>query len=69
MILGKASKGVYLLKTVERIILKIIMIQIVFFIVGQMFHMWDIIPEIRTITQYEGVMDSNFISFLETFGR
>lgn len=69
MILGKASKGVYLLKTVERIILKIIMIQIVFFIVGQMLHMWDIIPEIRTITQYEGVMDSNFISFLETFGR
>lgn len=57
------------MKTVERIIIKIIMIQIAFFIVGQMFHMWDIIPEIRTITQYEGVMDSNFISFLETFGR
>jgi len=56
-------------KTVERIIIKIIMLQIVFFIVGQIFHMWDIIPEIRTITQYEGVMDSNFISFLETFGR
>ncbi|WP_312098586.1 DUF5359 family protein [Niallia sp.] len=57
------------MKTVERIIIKIIMLQIVFFIVGQIFHMWDIIPEIRTITQYEGVMDSNFISFLETFGR
>lgn len=57
------------MKTVERIIIKIIMIQIAFFIVGQMFHMWEIIPEIRTITQYEGVMDSNFISFLETFGR
>ncbi|CAI9388074.1 DUF5359 family protein [Niallia sp. Sow4_A1] len=57
------------MKTVERIIIKIILLQIVFFLVGQIFHMWDIIPEIRTITQYEGVMDSNFISFLETFGR
>ncbi|NMO78270.1 MULTISPECIES: DUF5359 family protein [Niallia] len=57
------------MKTVERIIMKIIMFQIVFFIVGQMLHQWDFIPEIRTITQYEGVMDSNFISFLETFGR
>ncbi|WP_400242037.1 DUF5359 family protein [Niallia sp. JL1B1071] len=57
------------MKTVERIIIKIILLQIVFFLVGQLFHIWDIIPEIRTITQYEGVMDSNFISFLETFGR
>ncbi|HEO8422299.1 DUF5359 family protein [Niallia sp. FSL W8-0635] len=57
------------MKIVERILIKIIMVQIAFFIVGQMFHMWDFIPEIRTITQYEGVMDSNFISFLETFGR
>ncbi|MBQ6447347.1 DUF5359 family protein [Cytobacillus oceanisediminis] len=57
------------MKTVERIIMKIIMFQIVFFMVGQMLHQWDFIPEIRTITQYEGVMDSNFISFLETFGR
>jgi len=53
-------------KTVERILLKIIALQIVFFIIGQMLHTWDFIPEIRTITQYEGVMDSNFVSFLET---
>ncbi len=54
------------MKTVERILLKIIALQIVFFIIGQMLHTWDFIPEIRTITQYEGVMDSNFVSFLET---
>ncbi|MFP7392651.1 DUF5359 family protein [Niallia circulans] len=57
------------MKTVERILIKIIGLQIVFFIIGQMLHTWDFIPEIRTITQYEGVMDSNFVSFLETFGR
>jgi hypothetical protein len=56
-------------KTVERILIKIIGLQIAFFIIGQMLHTWDFIPEIRTITQYEGVMDSNFVSFLETFGR
>ncbi|KLV27797.1 Uncharacterised protein [Niallia circulans] len=57
------------MKTVERILIKIIGLQIAFFIIGQMLHTWDFIPEIRTITQYEGVMDSNFVSFLETFGR
>ncbi|MFP3723022.1 DUF5359 family protein, partial [Niallia circulans] len=50
------------MKTVERILIKIIGLQIVFFIIGQMLHTWDFIPEIRTITQYEGVMDSNFVS-------
>lgn len=57
------------MRTVERIIMKIIGIQIVFLAIGSLLHHYNIIPNMNQITQYEGVMDSNFVEMLETIKR
>lgn len=55
-------------KTFERIIVKIIVIQFLFLIGAQFFfHQLSIFPELKIITKYEGVNKSNFTDFLETF--
>ncbi|MBS4191054.1 YpfB family protein [Bacillus sp. FJAT-49705] len=56
------------MKAIERIIIKIIMIQFLFLIITQLFfHKLNIFPELKQLTQYEGVTDNNFTEFLETF--
>ncbi|WP_193224365.1 DUF5359 family protein [Bacillus sp. B1-b2] len=57
------------MRTVERIILKIIGIQVFFLAIGIFLHHFNVIPTINQITQYEGVMDSNFVEMLETISR
>ena len=61
--------GVVLMRTVERIMIKIIIIQFIFLSIGVVFHHINFVPEINQITQYEGVMDSNFVKMLETLKR
>ncbi|MEH6987232.1 YpfB family protein [Cytobacillus firmus] len=56
------------MKTVERIILKLIVVQFVFLLITQFFfHHMDAFPELKQLTQYEGVTDQNFTELLETF--
>ncbi|MDQ0271100.1 YpfB family protein [Cytobacillus purgationiresistens] len=58
------------MKTVERILLKIVIIQLAFLFISQMFfHQMDAFPELKQLKQYEGVTDQNFFEFLETFNR
>lgn len=56
------------MKTFERILIKIIVVQFVFLFLSQLFlHKFDIFPELNHITQYEGVSNNNFSEILETF--
>ena len=57
------------LRIVERIILKLLVIQFVFMVIGILLHHFNFVPSINQITQYEGVMDSNFVKMLETMKR
>lgn len=58
------------MQRIERIILKIIVIQLIFLIVSQLLlHQLDFIPELERLSQYEGVTDQNFTNFLETFNK
>ena len=56
------------MKTIERIMIKIIIVQFLFLLLTQIFlHKWNVLPELKEITQYEGVSDTNFCDLLETF--
>nr|WP_026584973.1 YpfB family protein [Bacillus sp. J33] len=56
------------MKAVERIILKLIIVQFIFLLITQLFfHRWNAFPELKQLTQYEGVTDQNFTELLETF--
>ena len=56
------------MKTVERIIVKIVIIQFLFLLITQIFfHKLNTFPELKEITQYEGVTENNFSKALETF--
>lgn len=57
------------MKTVERILLKVIIIQLLFLLFTQfIFHKFNAFPELKQITQYEGVLtENNFEETLETF--
>jgi hypothetical protein len=56
------------MKSFERILIKIILVQFVFLILSQLFfHKLHIFPELKQITQYEGVSNNNFSEILETF--
>lgn len=56
------------MKTIERIMIKIVIIQFVFLLFTQMFfHKYNAFPELKEITQYEGVTENNFSELLETF--
>lgn len=61
-------KWVSVLKTVERILIKIIVIQFVFMLLCQfVFHKFEIFPELHQLARYEGVSEDNFSEILETF--
>jgi hypothetical protein len=56
------------MKLVERLLLKVIMIQFIILLLTQLFfHKWNAFPELQQITQYEGVTKSNLTEVLETF--
>lgn len=56
------------MKTVERVIIKIVIIQLFFLLAAQiLFHKMNAFPELKEITQYEGVTENNFFDYLEVF--
>lgn len=56
------------MKIVERLLLKVIMIQFILLLLTQLFfHKWNSFPELQQITQYEGVSENNLTEVLETF--
>jgi hypothetical protein len=58
------------MKNIERILIKLIMIQFVFLVITQIiFHHFNVFPELKEITQYEGVNNGQFSEILETLGR
>jgi len=60
--------GVMSLKSVERFLIKVIIIQFVFLFLSQLFfHQIDIFPQIKQLTRYEGVNENTFTEILQTF--
>ncbi len=58
------------MKTVERIIIKLIIIQLLFLIIVQIFfHKNNMFPELKEITQYEGVTEYQFSNILDVFNN
>ncbi|WP_147533806.1 YpfB family protein [Bacillus marasmi] len=56
------------MKTVERILIKLIVIQFVFLLLSQfIFHKFEVLPELHQLARYEGVSEDNFSEILETF--
>jgi hypothetical protein len=55
------------MKTFERILIKIAIIQFVFLVFAQVFfHEINAFPELKQITQYEGVTDNNHSEVLNS---
>ena len=55
------------MKIVERLLLKIIMIQLIMLVLAQLFfHKMNVLPEWQQLTQYEGVSKNQYNEFLET---
>lgn len=58
------------MEKVERVLIKLVIIQFLFLIFGQLiFHQLNIFPEIKQITKYEGVNKNNFTEIIQTFSR
>ncbi|MCL6571336.1 MAG: YpfB family protein [Bacillus sp. (in: Bacteria)] len=56
------------MKKVERILIKIVIVQFVFLFLTQLFfHHVGIFPEIKQLTKYEGVNKSTYTEILQTF--
>lgn len=54
------------MKIVERLLLKIIMIQLIMLVLAQLFfHKMNALPEWQQLTQYEGVSEVQYNEFLE----
>lgn len=55
------------MKSFERILIKIAIIQFVFLIIAQLFfHEFNAFPELKKITQYEGVTENNHSEVLNS---
>ena len=55
------------MKIIERLLLKIIIIQLIMLVLSQLFfHKMNALPELQQLTQYEGVTENNYTEFLET---
>ncbi|RHW41231.1 hypothetical protein D1B31_09885 [Neobacillus notoginsengisoli] len=53
---------------IERIVLKIAVIQFLFLLIAQIFiHRFDFHPELKTISKYEGTESKTYTEILETF--
>lgn len=56
------------MKAVERILIKVVIIQFIFLFLAQFFlHQLDIFPQLEQLTKYEGVNDNTFTEILQTF--
>jgi hypothetical protein len=63
----KYFTGAIDMKSFERILIKIAIIQFVFLIIAQLFfHEFNAFPELKQITQYEGVTDNNHSEVLKS---
>ena len=52
------------MKIVERLLLKIIIIQLIMLVLAQLFfHKMNALPELQQITQYEGVSENQLTNF------
>jgi len=55
------------LKTFERILIKLVIIQFAFLFITQLFfHQLNVLPELKVITQYEGVVKEKTTESVET---
>jgi Family of unknown function (DUF5359) len=56
------------MKRFENILIKLVIIQFIFLLSSQIiFHHFNAFPELKVITQYEGVNENNFTKIIETF--
>jgi hypothetical protein len=56
------------MKGIERILMKVIIIQFIFLFIAQLFlHQYDVFPQLEQLTKYEGVNESTFTEILQTF--
>ncbi|MGJ7919963.1 YpfB family protein [Neobacillus sp. LXY-4] len=56
------------MKTFERILMKIVLIQFIILVFSQFFfHKIEVLPELQQLARYEGVTEDNFSQILETF--
>lgn len=55
------------MKTVERILMKLAVIQFVILLLSQfIFHQLHVFPQLKQITKYEGVTKNTFTKIVET---
>ncbi len=60
--------GVDRMKKVERVLIKVIVIQFIFLFFAQLFfHQLDVLPRVKQLTKYEGVNENTYTEILETF--
>jgi hypothetical protein len=56
------------MKNIERVLIKIVIIQFIFLILAQLFfHRLDVFPQVKQLTKYEGVNENTYTEILETF--
>lgn len=56
------------MKTIERILIKLVIIQFFFLVSTQLFlHTFNYFPELKQLIKYEGVGKDNFTEVIETF--
>ena len=56
------------MNSIERILMKVVIIQFLLLIFTQIFfHKLNVFPELKELSQYEGVSRDNFTQLLETF--
>lgn len=56
------------MKTGERLLTKIIIIQFIFLFFTQLFfHQLDALPQLKQLTKYEGVNENTITEILQTF--
>ncbi|MBT2656416.1 YpfB family protein [Bacillus sp. ISL-18] len=56
------------MKTIERILIKVVIVQFIFLFLSQLLlHQFDIFPQIKHLTKYEGVNENSITEILQTF--
>jgi hypothetical protein len=56
------------MKGIERVLMKVIIIQFIFLFFAQLFlHQLDVLPQLEQLTKYEGVNENTFTEILQTF--
>jgi hypothetical protein len=56
------------MKTVERLLIKLVIVQFIFLFLSQLLlHQMDIFPQIKHLIKYEGVNENTLTEILQTF--